>query len=107
MLDVITSADGATNADTIDANADWRDLDKNNNVSTSSHNRRGVIFSPYGGLAGHYQNLNFVISEAECVHSNGTFNYTFPNVDNFQVLTIHAITGRASYYNVDELRGDD
>ena len=107
MLDDIKSDDGVTNADTIDANADWRDLDKNNNVSTESHNRCGVIFSPYGGLAGHYQNLNFVITEAECVQSNGTYNYKFPNVDNFLVLTLHAITGRASYYNVDELRGDD
>lgn len=103
MLDVISSASGTSNADVVGANADWKELDKNNGVTASSNNRRGVVFSPYGGLAGHYQNFNFVITEAG--YSNNAYKIT--NVDNFLVLTLHAITGRASYYNVDELRGDD
>lgn len=63
-----------------------------------STNRKAVIFSPYGGVAG--SSPSFTFTEAKFTgdtKSDGTAVYDMPNADNRISLSVNHITGRVTY----------
>ena len=70
---------------------DWEQLG-------SSANRRAVIFSPYGGIAGN-SSPDFTFTEARFTGEtdSGKAKYDTPNEDNRISLSVNHITGRVTY----------